>query len=518
MTTMNWKLPSGVSATMRLAIIVFWLAAPTTIAAQEQASEETDEPTVAEKLSAIEGELDQHKTQIKAQQNQLEAQQRQLEGQQQQIDELTEFQEEEALAAVEDNALEDSRLLKLFGFFELQFMKTLVERDSFYHTSVPSNSSFVLSQINLYLASQMTQTLGALVELRFTFWPAGFESEHPFIAHLGNTELSGNEYVRINTEYYDYSENIINKTGGVMIERAQLIYTPLDWFNVIAGYYLTPYGIWNTDHGSPVIIPVLPPYLQRKRMIPLAQTGLQVYGRFYPRYDLFFDYAITVSNGRGPAQEVLDFDENKGVGLRLRLSYEGDRVAIAAGGYGYLGEYSDTHKHVEMWLNSDGSLDSSRRMRFVVDEWENYFEYATAADLLIELFGVRIQSEFIWHYVDYRIPAERSDPDKILSGAPATMPLFQASYLGLGYYVLLAWTLPVKELTGGMRITPYFMLEHTKMDDTLPSYNNDFYCGGVNFKPSPYVTIKTEFVYTVPESELWGGPLKLLNAQLVVSF
>ena len=78
-----------------------------------------------------------------------------------------------------------------------------------------------------------------------------------------------------------------------------------------------------------------------REFIPSAQTGVQLFGRFFPYENTYLDYALTASNNRGPAESVYDLSDNKAFGLRLKGSYEGKDLSTSLGGYLYYGTVKD---------------------------------------------------------------------------------------------------------------------------------------------------------------------------------
>jgi hypothetical protein len=472
---------------------------------------------IAAKLAEMEARLESQQAEIEAQREQIRALQEEgaAGGEEATTEESLEL---------EGASVETGDLLDVYGFFDLGFYKAFLEEDSSYNMFLNDASTFVITNLNLYLASQMTESLGALVELRFSFLPTGQEETTGQVIHVGDTEIQVAEYQRLDTTVWDSSTVMEFRQGGLSIERVHLTYEPLDWLGFLAGRFLTPYGIWNVDHGSPVILTARTPYMLTRRMVPSAQTGVQVYGRFYPRYDLFFDYAITLSNGRGPMDEVMDLDDNKAVGLRMRLSYEGDDVNIAAGGYGYLGSYTDITKTAHLMMTTDANgdmvLDESadQPMSVQVERDWAFMEYAVSADLLMEFWGVGLQSEFVWHYVDVEVPGVRATETNLFTGAPADLLLYTPSSVGYGVYSLLYWRLPLDRWIRPVKLTPYVMYEYNSADDTTPYTNFQFLLAGLNVKPSPFVTFKGEYFRAIPESEFYGDDLQGIYFQMAVTF
>lgn len=383
---------------------------------------------------------------------------------------------------------------KLYGFFSLTFTRDFPDEDSMLNGLAPEKTSFVIPSFNLYLRSEMTETLTTLAELRFTFLPHGAEKD---------LELAGvSEYERVdNTFVYQHIYKEI-RIGGVGIERLHLTWQPRDWFGVLAGYFLTPYGIWNIDHGTPVLIPVREPFMQYSELVPLHQLGLQIFGRVWPAQRVSLDYAVTFSNGRGPVDTVQDLDENKGLGLRLRLLAEGDEYTIGLGGYGYYGDYTDLKKVI-----------TSVTPQFTVEQQitNSYSELIGALDLLIETHGVRVQSEYarrLNRYSEHR--PERSVMSGVMGG-------YQPDYINQSVYVLLAWTLPLHQWLMQMTLTPYFEVDYSYADDTIEGAEAIIILGGLNFKPSPYVVLKAEggMVNSINSSQL---DLSYVSGQMAVSF
>ncbi len=394
---------------------------------------------------------------------------------QQQMAELEARMDEADAARMDDLAGEFKPSLDVYGFMAVYGGKWFVEKSSPLYGVMNTKLSFGVTDINVYLSGHVTRTVDSLVELRFTFMPHGAD-EFPTLARMDTTVVNANT-----------SEEFT--LGGVIVERAQFTWQPRDFIGVTAGRFLTPFGIWNIDHGAPVIIPVNQPYIILRHLMPLAQTGVYIHGRVFPLSSLQFEYGLTLSNGRGPADASYDVDENKAVGLRLRFDYRHNRnVGVALGAYGFLGTRTDDVKAVDV-----ASLAVGR------DVTEKYREYAASADLLLTLWGFRIQSEWAGAVIRYDVRPPSVIPLLDISDASHLQP----DYLRWDVYVMLAYEWKFKTRMGEMRLTPYVLGERDVMYDNTPLYNVWFLRWGLNFRPHPRVTFKLDATAgTFPDNDL----------------
>jgi hypothetical protein len=349
-----------------------------------------------------------------------------------------------------------------------------------------------MQNLNLYFSSHMTETLSALVELGFSTLPHGLDK-------------SFMPYERYDSRVQDPRNTKSITLGGITIERAQMVWQPYDFFGITAGRYLTPYGIWNIDHSPVVILTVNIPYLMIRQTVQPAQTGVAVQGRFFPGKNLYLDYAITLSNGRGPTEEVFDLDENKAVGLRLKGSYEKDEVGFSLGGYGYYGTTTDSMKT----LSTDPSLSID------ITTTEKYREVTGSADLQLKLYGLLIQSEWAGGIIKY---VER--PLKQYPIVYVQIPgEYQPDYLRWDVYLLLAWTLPLERWLGDKTLTLYAMGERSVMDDSDDDYNVWMARWGINFKPTSFVMLKLDVaLLMMPESDIIEDYPWSVGGQVAVAF
>ncbi len=421
------------------------------------------------------------------------------------IEALEEQQQEEMFGEVQQ---EFEPTFQIYGFLDLTLNKHFTEKDGFFDGIINDNLSFMLQHLNIYFASQMTESLAALVELRFTFFPHGDERGYA-------VEQFGLEYERVNTEVDDPFTSEEFNVGGVVIERAHMTWKPAEFFGVVAGRYLTPFGIWNVEHGTPVLLPIRHPVAQVKHVMPLAQTGVQVFGNFYPSDNTKIHYAVTASNGRGPTEALYDLDNHKGLGLRLRFVYNSMKVKVALGGYGYLGTVRDITKSMAVPTDGASMPDTT------VEEVEKYHEYVVCGDFLLEVAGLRVQAEMSRGLVRY--------DKRPLIVPPHGFGGYSSDYIMNFKYALLGYTLPLARWLKEKTLTPYVMVEHAAENDMQPSKTAYIVSGGLNFKPSAYVVVKLENFHVIfpemhadaVEAGIKGDALERfwgLSAQLAVSF
>jgi hypothetical protein len=150
--------------------------------------------------------------------------------------------DEAAIADVQEYSL------NIYGFTDFTYTHRL--NDFTFASPYPS---FMVGNLNLYAGADLGSGWRALTEFRLLYVPNG--SSTPDQAFVLEPE-------RIDTtvaDPADYGRPL--RWGGVEIERAWLEYAVHSLLTVQIGQWLTPYGIWNVDHGSPVIIGVRRPYV-----------------------------------------------------------------------------------------------------------------------------------------------------------------------------------------------------------------------------------------------------------------
>lgn len=381
--------------------------------------------------------------------------------------------------------------MRVFGFMDVAFHKAFIAKNDVLHGVVNDKPAFLIPHVNLYFSSTVNSTTTALVELRFGFFPQGQEDFLPDYSRVDNRAIDPHT-----AEEISY--------GGVSIERAKITWKPFDAAAITVGRFFTPFGIWNIDHSPTVVIPILLPWIMVRQTAPLAQTGAMLHGRFFPGHGFRLDYALTVSNGRGPAESFYDVDNNKALGLRLKGVYEKRELRIEVGGYGYYGKSTDITKSVEILLP----------LRLKVETTEQFAEIVGCVDFLFELGGFRFQFESAWSRREYS-----HRPFKEFPIVKEYIPgVIQPDHNRYDIYGIMAYRIRL-QVFGGLDITPWVMMERSVLDDSSPSYTSVLGRVGLNISPDPQFVFKISGLYMAfPDDSVITHDPKYLSAQVAVSF
>lgn len=482
--------------------------------------------TTSEKATAADAPLANSQStvdRLTALEQKVEAQQAQLKEQAARNDELeaTVSTLSEQVAAEESGGSEDRRL-SAWGFFDTTFGRSFYDDPhALYAAGTPRKWSFMSNGINLYLKSEMTSTLSAMVETRLTYTPVGNVSTMQTNAYIGG-QLASTDGTFTRTEFLSrnpYSA-LQYRQNGLYIERAHFDWKPKDWFGVRVGRYLTPFGIWNEDHGSPVVLGVDMPSIITFGMVPIAQSGIELYGSRGLTDNLNVEYAVTISNGRGPIDEYKDLDQNKALGLRVKVVYQQDDLLLRLGGYAYSGRYTDRNEQVNIWLTPALDIDHSQPAAFgsTSTVTNSYRESIGTLDAVAQYKGLKVMGEFAKRKVVFDVAPPMDRQTAWMNDVPFGTTVYSSGYTGLAYYGVLAYELPLGESLGGIKVTPYVGADHLAPDQTRPYYDQNQYRMGLNVKPSPYVTTKLEATRAIPKEEVIASKMWLVTAQAAVAF
>jgi hypothetical protein len=388
---------------------------------------------------------------------------------------------------------EQQHRLDLYGFADLTYTRLLVPKSSAWNRFYSPLNSFAVGNFNLYLSSNLGDSWRTLGEVRFLYLPNGATTTNASTGQIQRTDTTVLDYANFEAPIH---------WGAIAIERLWVEHEFSSLFKLQAGAFLTPYGIWNVDHGSPAIIGIRAPFAVVGALFPAHQTGLQLYGNTY--FDpLEVGYHLTLSNGRG-AVEYQDFADDKAVGGRLYLKTEA-LGSLTLGTSAYRGGYYDrSAQYVVSRKNGQSLVDQA------YTTIAKYEEFSFGADLKWEWKHWLVQGEFIMNEVAHAA-----------GGRPRATPLeppqgFSADYRRWGAYGLLGYRTRI------VQTMPYVMVQYVYAPDNPvvpPVLGAQF---GLNIRPTPAVVLKLEFTathFSGPGSAGLGlSPLRILATQLAWAF
>ena len=326
-----------------------------------------------------------------------------------------EFEESRSSTATADTY---EHKVDIYGFMDMGFQKIWANS---YAASLGTGTSragtFVLGNINLYIDANPTQNWRALTELRLTNYPNG-SLDMPGVPALGQAEQRSNTTV-FDVNSPDPGWNQVN-WGSIVLEQAWIQGTITDWFGVRVGYWLTPFGIWNIDHGTPTLIGLTPPQFTRGHFYPQHQLGAQIRGQVTSRAWVF-DYTAYISNGKTSGN--LDPTNDKAFGLRLS-AHTMRPFPMTFGLAGYTGRYSQQ------------VTNSSTQVPLGIESTETvaYRQWDVGADVSLDINSFRIRTELAVERIDY--DAGKLEPALGIPGQ------YWPNRLIWGWYSIAAYQLP----------------------------------------------------------------------------
>lgn len=397
------------------------------------------------------------------------------------LETLLQAAEQDALPAFEPS-------LNLYGWSELGLQRAWGGLSD--TGLVSSDGVTFLTRTNLYIDAYPAQNARVLTELRLGLYPDGSRDLDHNAIDTTVTDITS-----------PYGGLALTKWSGIILERAHADWTPSDAFNLRAGLFLTPYGIWNVDHGAPTRITLTPPTFISFGLLPERQLGVEAFGTFAV-LPWTLGYHLYVSNGRtfsanGRTSVANDPTDNKAVGgrffLRTRKPYP-----LTLGMSAFTGNYDVLQSTLTV------RPDRIERVETLAVSMQ---EYALAFDASADIGALRLRSELVLRWILYE------DGHREITG-PGTA---NADTLNFGAYAMAAYQLP------WYGIEPLVMMEVMRMP-TILGEGALVPAVGLNVYLSSTMTLRTQYSYAKmidfggPARELQQNYNHFLTARFIAAF
>jgi hypothetical protein len=339
---------------------------------------------------------------------------------------------------------------------------------------------FGLDHLNLYTNFKPNKNVRFLAELSFQENPVTYKSVTGRKT-ITSTPSQSSESVTTVAKLQEKNRTQRGITffewGSFSVERAVMSLNLNQYLNFSAGKFITPAGVWNVDHGSPVIMTISQPtQYSFAEIFPKSQMGIMEDGKIFIG-DADLSYVVYLSSGREnqPLYKITDLS----VGGQLRLNLPVlDECALGISGYRGKGDFKlryavTTRKTVDF-------VKYETQTTYVDNDTINYNEKVYGVDIRMRKYNLTYQSE--WNYQDIA--------NNLKGGAKSGV---FATYYILSYDAIR---------TDKLMLTPYALFEYVKYYDankrpaasTLFGYRK--FMGGLNMRAFTNYGIKLEYNFT----------------------
>jgi hypothetical protein len=378
--------------------------------------------------------------------------------------------------------------LQLYGFLDAGVQRFFLSddtRDLQEGAFATTETTFVSGNTNIYFDARPLPHWRALVETRLTLYPHGYYQFNK----LGPVE-------RTDTRIFDATSASGRdgiRWGGIVLERAQIEWTHADWLTLMVGHFLTPWGIWNVDHGTPTLISLMMPAFLVQNQVPRHQTGIQALGSFHrPPWEL--GYRLYLSNGRTATQ--VDLTDNKSAGVRVFARRLG-RAQLMLGASSYEGWFEDEARSVA--VSAMGNPIITRQ------ETVAYREALVGLDLSLDWEGLRVRVEG----VERKVVFEDGKHEKIPTLPGAAVPNHRSFFI----YGIVAYRL-------GTYFEPYVYLEAGTTGIHTNYLPDEGWARslGINIHLSAASQIKVQYANIFYTNLVGENHLSFVTSRLVLAF
>jgi hypothetical protein len=361
--------------------------------------------------------------------------------------------------------------LRLSGFADVNYTKFVYDDERWAGEGLPEHGAFSVGNLNLYLDGRLDPKIRSLIEVRFTYLPNG-------VALQGDVSPAG---MTTGTRVTDYAQlRATAQWGGIVIERAWVEYRQNQALTIRAGQFLTPYGVWNVDHGSPTLIDVAPPFAIGQELLPKSQVGVEAYGDFFLG-DAQLGWHLTASNGRiGNNAQFLDLDSGFGLGGRVFVA--GDWLGdLKVGASLYRG---DTTDRVEGLVLQDPGVLGGIPLMLPWSNERTYSELGWGVDFNWQWKGLVVIAELLSQQL-----TDVEDATVDFTGTEVITP--HEDFTKQGWYALAGYRLP-------FQLMPFVMVQY--VNDASNSLSDrdagQAITAGLNWRLRPNVVLKASYTHT----------------------
>ncbi len=191
---------------------------------------------------------------------------------------------------------QDAPKFRIYGFADMSFNKYILKDNAFIRDTFSDRLALTFDHLNIYTDFFPNDNVRMLMEIGYKHTPNYAQSKMGRIVSI--------EGIRTDTLTRAVAAPSNKRTGteSIEIERAIFQLKINQYANFSFGKFITPVGIWNVDHGSPVILTLRQPtQFSIMELFPKSQIGILGEGTVFIG-DADLSYTLYTGTGRNGLQ------------------------------------------------------------------------------------------------------------------------------------------------------------------------------------------------------------------------